>query len=142
MTDSTAPERIWATWKEDFGAVQIGTWADTVRFEPLGAEYVRADIYAALLAERDAAVAQNDRLWAANKNLVAEQDKAEDERDALAAQLAMARVAGDDVVRAGNTLMLMLAGDLSMSKTSLEAALRRSLDARNAWDNALKGATP
>ena len=41
-----APDRIWATWKEDFGAVQIGTWADTVRFEPLGAEYIRADLTA------------------------------------------------------------------------------------------------
>jgi len=40
----SAPERIWATWKEDFGAVQIGTWADTVRFEPIGVEYVRADL--------------------------------------------------------------------------------------------------
>ncbi len=41
-----APDRIWATWKEDFGAVQIGTWADTVRFEPLGVKYIRADLAA------------------------------------------------------------------------------------------------
>ena len=43
----------------------------------------------------------------------------------------------DDVIRASNTMMLMLSGDLSMTKPSLEAALRRALDARNAWDNGL-----
>lgn len=46
----SAPERIWATWQEDFGAVQIGTWADTVRFEPLGVEYARADLPPTLAA--------------------------------------------------------------------------------------------
>jgi len=43
----------------------------------------------------------------------------------------------DDVIRASNTMMLMLSGDLFMTKPSLEAALRRALDARNAWDNGL-----
>ena len=43
----------------------------------------------------------------------------------------------DDVIRASNTMMLMLSGDLSMTKPSLEAALRRALDARNGWDNGL-----
>ena len=52
---SDAPERIWAKWKEDFGAVQIGTWADTVRFEPLGIEYVRADMHAAAIARAERA---------------------------------------------------------------------------------------
>ena len=59
-----APDRIWATWKEDFGAVQIGTWADTVRFEPLGVEYIRADLAAAdaaKLAEIRAFIADQTR---------------------------------------------------------------------------------
>ncbi len=37
----TAPtDRIWAVWTEDFGAVQIGTWADSVRHCRTGDEYV------------------------------------------------------------------------------------------------------
>lgn len=44
--------------------------------------------------------------------------------------------AGDDMIRASNTMMLILAGDLSVTKWSLEVAVRRALDARNAWDNA------
>jgi hypothetical protein len=65
----TAPERIWATWKEDFGSVQIGTWADTVRFEPLGTEYVRADLppplSAALALPEIAALVEAARLFGA-----------------------------------------------------------------------------
>ena len=45
--------------------------------------------------------------------------------------------AGNDVIRASDTLMLMLVGDLSLTKMDLEAAIRRMLDARNAWDNAV-----
>jgi hypothetical protein len=44
---------------------------------------------------------------------------------------------GQDVVRASNTLMLMLVGDLPLTKPSLEWAITRTLDARNAWDNAV-----
>ena len=47
--------------------------------------------------------------------------------------------AADDVVRASNTLMLMLTGDLNMTKLSLEAALRRALDARNKLGHAKVG---
>jgi hypothetical protein len=39
-----APERIFADWVETFGAVEIGTWADTVRFSTQGTEYIRADL--------------------------------------------------------------------------------------------------
>ena len=46
--------------------------------------------------------------------------------------------AGQDVVRASNTLMLLLVGDLPLTKPFLETAIRRTLDARNAWDNAVK----
>lgn len=46
--------------------------------------------------------------------------------------------AGDDVIRAANTMMLILAGDFSMTKASIEHAIRRTLDARNAWDNAAR----
>ena len=45
---------------------------------------------------------------------------------------------GQDAIRASNTLMLMLVGDLAMTKPSLEAAIKRALDARNEWDNAIK----
>jgi hypothetical protein len=44
------PERIWAAWTENFGAVQIGTWADSIRFERLGSEYIRADLAQAQVA--------------------------------------------------------------------------------------------
>jgi hypothetical protein len=40
----SAPERIWARFVEGFGAVQIGQWADSIRIEPHGTEYIRADI--------------------------------------------------------------------------------------------------
>lgn len=53
-----AQERIWATWTEDFGAVQIGKWADSVRHEPLGIEYVRADVHDAEIARMTAALAE------------------------------------------------------------------------------------
>ena len=49
--------------------------------------------------------------------------------------------AGDDVIRASNTLMLMLAGEISLTKPGLEKAIRTALDASNAWDNAVR-ATP
>jgi hypothetical protein len=60
------PERIWAVWTENFGAVQIGTWADSIRFARLGSEYIRADLSQAALdraiaqavAERDAEIAR------------------------------------------------------------------------------------
>ena len=52
------------------------------------------------------------------------------------------REAGDDVIRASNTLMLMLVGDLAVTKSSLEAAIRRTLDARNAWDNVARAQAP
>lgn len=39
----TAPERIWATHSETWGAVELGQWADTVRHKG-GTEYVRADL--------------------------------------------------------------------------------------------------
>jgi hypothetical protein len=54
------------------------------------------------------------------------------------AEIERLRAAGNDVIRASNTMMLMLAGELALTKSSLEAALRRSLDARNEWDNACK----
>ncbi|MFG6573234.1 hypothetical protein ACGYLO_16695 [Sulfitobacter sp. 1A13353] len=38
MTE-TAPERIWATHSETWGAVELGQWADTVRHKG-GEEYV------------------------------------------------------------------------------------------------------
>ena len=44
----------------------------------------------------------------------------------------------DDVIRASNTLMLMLAGELAMTKPAVETALRRTLDARSAWDTAIR----
>lgn len=47
--------------------------------------------------------------------------------------------AGDDVIRASNTLMLMLAGEIGLTKAGLESAIRTALDARNAWDNAVRG---
>ncbi len=46
--------------------------------------------------------------------------------------------AGSDVIRASNTLMLMLAGEIQLTKTGMGNAIRVTLDARNAWDNALK----
>ena len=49
--------------------------------------------------------------------------------------------AGNDVIRASNTLMLMLAGEISLTKGGLETAIRTALDARNAWDNTVKEAT-
>ena len=49
--------------------------------------------------------------------------------------------AGDDVIRASNTLMLMLAGELPLTKKGLETAIRTALDARNVWDNVVR-ATP
>ena len=56
MTD--IPERIWAEGCALIGAVQIGDWADTIRYMPDGAEYIRADVAAAQLAERDARIAE------------------------------------------------------------------------------------
>lgn len=50
--------------------------------------------------------------------------------------------AGDNVIRASNTLMLMLAGEIGMTKAGLENAIRTALDARNAWDNIVKEAKP
>jgi len=35
---------IRADWVETFGAVEVGTWADTVRFSKQGTEYIRADL--------------------------------------------------------------------------------------------------
>ena len=49
---------------------------------------------------------------------------------------------GAAMTQANNMLMLMLTGDIALTKPSLESAIRRSLDARNAWDNAVKDATP
>ena len=46
----------------------------------------------------------------------------------------------DDIIRASNTLMLLLVGDLPLTKQALEAAVRRSLAARTAWDDL--GITP
>jgi hypothetical protein len=58
------------------------------------------------------------------------------ERDAAkAGAVRDLRESGDDIIRASNTLMLMLAGELSLTKPGLEVVLRRALDARNAWDN-------
>ena len=58
-------------------------------------------------------------------------------RETFAAEReARLRGAGSDVIRASNTLMLMLVGDIAMTKPSIEAAIRRALDARNEWDNA------
>ena len=54
------------------------------------------------------------------------------------AEIERLRAAGNDVIRASNTMMLMLAGELELTKSSIEAAIRRSLDARNEWDNARK----
>ena len=50
--------------------------------------------------------------------------------------------AGNDVIRASNTLMLMLAGEIGMTKAGLETAIRTALDARNAWDNTVRAARP
>lgn len=44
----------------------------------------------------------------------------------------------DDIIRASNTLMLMLVGDLTMTKPAVESALRHTLDARNTWDTAIR----
>ena len=41
----------------------------------------------------------------------------------------------DDIIRASNTLMLLLVGDLPLTKQALETAVRRSLAARTAWDD-------
>jgi hypothetical protein len=65
-----------------------------------------------------------------------------DTEDELQAEIAKLRAAGDDVIRASNTLMLMLVGDLPMTKPALEAALRRALNMRNAWDNIATEAQP
>jgi hypothetical protein len=62
--------------------------------------------------------------------------------DRIYAPVAALREAGDDIIRASNTLMLMLAGELSLTKPALEAAIRRTLDARNAWDNAVRDLAP
>ena len=61
---------------------------------------------------------------------------------ALTAQVEALRGAADDVIRASNTIMLMLSGDLPMSKLAREAAIRRALDARNSWDNAIAATEP
>ena len=45
MTD-TAPERIWATHSETWGAVELGQWADTVRHKG-GEPYVHERLYTA-----------------------------------------------------------------------------------------------
>lgn len=44
MTD--APERIWATHSETWGAVELGQWADTVRHKG-GEPYVHERLYTA-----------------------------------------------------------------------------------------------
>lgn len=87
------PERIWATWTEDFGAVQMGKWADSVRHEPLGIEYVRADLYEAEIARLTAALEEAE----ANINLRRDFNelgeiiqKIEAERDTARAETAMA----------------------------------------------------
>ena len=48
--------------------------------------------------------------------------------------------AGSDVICASNTLMLMLVGEVGMSKPSIETACRRALEAQAAWDAALENA--
>lgn len=42
----TAPERIWATHSETWGAVELGQWADTVRHKG-GEPYVHERLYTA-----------------------------------------------------------------------------------------------
>ena len=50
MGDAKAPERIWASASKQ----GYGEWQDVTDGLPRPVEYVRADIYAALLADRDA----------------------------------------------------------------------------------------
>ena len=52
------------------------------------------------------------------------------------------RAAGDDVIRASNTLMLMLVGDHPMTKLTLEKAVRTALNARTAWDDVVHETFP
>lgn len=49
---------------------------------------------------------------------------------------------GTALEKAMDPLLLMLVGELPMSKPVLEKALREALDARNAWANAIKELTP
>jgi hypothetical protein len=45
--------------------------------------------------------------------------------------------AGQDCLRAANSLALILGGEMAMTKVTIENALRRYLEARTAWDAAL-----
>jgi hypothetical protein len=69
LTPEQAPERIWARFTEDFGAVQIGQWADSIRIEPHGTEYIRADVCAAEIARLTAKVEAGERLAEACRGL-------------------------------------------------------------------------
>lgn len=60
-----------------------------------------------------------------------------DHQAAVQAAVAKAVEAGDDAIRAANTLMLILSGGLPNTKASVEAALARMMDARCNWDAAI-----
>ena len=71
----TAPDRIWAVHHETHGAVMIGEWADTIRHLG-GTPYLRADLAAAVTAERDALRAEVERLRAEVERLRASEGMA------------------------------------------------------------------
>ena len=49
------PDRIWARQTSTHGAIEIGSWADTVRHDG-GTEYTRADINNAIFAGQAAEI--------------------------------------------------------------------------------------
>lgn len=44
----TLPDRNWCDWTETFGAVETGTWVDTIRHSKRQHEYIRA-LFAAMI---------------------------------------------------------------------------------------------
>lgn len=72
----TAPERIWATHSETWGAIELGQWADTVRHKG-GKEYVDADLLDEAVKALENPVRSDDGLY----------DYEQDVIDALLAKL-------------------------------------------------------
>ena len=127
--DVELPERIWAAAAKQ----GYGEWQDLTDGLPRPVEYVRADLYAALLAERDALQGQLNDLRNGWANSVKAHADALAERDALDAIASKLQHDHDMMALANGKLeaerdAAFVAGQEEVRERAVAAARKRKVD--------------